>query len=592
MSPLPHLTALEASGLIRLIAAHPELEYGFRHVLVQDAAYESLLKQDRRQLHRVIGETIEALYPERRDELAPRLGHHFYEAGDQRAIDYYTRAGKAAARQYANAEAVAHYSLALDAARRAGTPAPAVHRARGRVYEALGDFERSRADHEAALQQTQASGDRKGEWQALLDLGMLWASRDYSRTGEYFGRALALARELGDPLALARSLNRMGNWQLNVDEPMEALGYHREALSVFERSHDPRGLAETLDLLGMTSYLGGDLLQGTEYYRRATGLFRQVDDRLGLISALATVTMQAPTYQTDTMATATASLPEALQYSEQALEIARKIGHRSGEAYSLFVMSICLGSQGKYSRGLACAEASFFIAEDIQHRQWMTAGQVCLGALHVDLMAFDEGRRRLEDALAMAREIASKHWVGVTSGLLAQACIGQGDFLRAQSVLDDVLPPNAPHRSLSQRMAWCAMAQLALAQGGAERALEIAQRLAAAAPHAEQYPPIRVGLIRGEALIALGRASEAESVLAALRERAEAQGARPMLWRILAALARAHEAGGRREDARRAADSARALIEELAAEVPEPDLRDNFLRAAQTRVPTFSAQPA
>ena len=50
---------LEAKGLIRLAALRPELEYLFRHGLVQDAAYTSLLKQERRKLHGLVGVALE-----------------------------------------------------------------------------------------------------------------------------------------------------------------------------------------------------------------------------------------------------------------------------------------------------------------------------------------------------------------------------------------------------------------------------------------------------------------------------------------------------------------------------------------------------
>ena len=66
------LGTLEASGLIQLAVLEPELEYLFRHALVQDAAYASLLKQDRRTLHRLAAETLLATYPDRKRELAAR----------------------------------------------------------------------------------------------------------------------------------------------------------------------------------------------------------------------------------------------------------------------------------------------------------------------------------------------------------------------------------------------------------------------------------------------------------------------------------------------------------------------------------------
>src|SRR5574341_1443349 len=114
MTVVHHLTALEDSGLIRLAQSEPELEYLFRHALIQDAAYESLLKADRRVLHRAVGETLERLYPDRSDELAALLAHHFAVAGERaKAIAYSRQAAQQAEVRYAYEEAIQHLRTAL-----------------------------------------------------------------------------------------------------------------------------------------------------------------------------------------------------------------------------------------------------------------------------------------------------------------------------------------------------------------------------------------------------------------------------------------------------------------------------------------------
>src|SRR6267378_2291255 len=82
LSARTQLGTLEASGLIEIAALLPELEYLFRHALIQEAAYSSLLKQDRRTLHRAAAETILLLHPDRERELAGVIGMHFEQAGD------------------------------------------------------------------------------------------------------------------------------------------------------------------------------------------------------------------------------------------------------------------------------------------------------------------------------------------------------------------------------------------------------------------------------------------------------------------------------------------------------------------------------
>ena len=84
---------------------------------------------------------------------------------------------------------------------------------------------------------------------------------------------------MDDPATLAHSLNRLGNWHLNVEQPHEALRCHQEALATFQALSDRRGKASTLDLLGMASLLSGDLMQSAVYYQQAIVLFRELDDR-------------------------------------------------------------------------------------------------------------------------------------------------------------------------------------------------------------------------------------------------------------------------------------------------------------------------
>jgi len=114
MNLISSLNALESSGLIRLIAAQPDLEYLFRHALVQDAAYGSLLKQDRKQLHLAVGAVLERIYADQRDEFAATLAYHFERAEvREKAAGYATRAADRARARFANAEAVGFYRAAI-----------------------------------------------------------------------------------------------------------------------------------------------------------------------------------------------------------------------------------------------------------------------------------------------------------------------------------------------------------------------------------------------------------------------------------------------------------------------------------------------
>ena len=100
--------------------------------------------------------------------------------------------------------------------------------------------------------------------------GLAWASRDYTQTGVHYQQALAtLARRPGDPATLAHSLNRVGNWYVNIERPIDGLHLHEEALTIFEEFSDHAGLAATLDLLGMAYSQAGDARRAADAYERA-----------------------------------------------------------------------------------------------------------------------------------------------------------------------------------------------------------------------------------------------------------------------------------------------------------------------------------
>ena len=138
-------------------------------------------------------------------------------------------------RLYEPRAAVEQWNRALAAADHLPQPQARVPLLRGRgwAYEMLGQFEQARSDYEAALLFARSQGDEQAEWQVLLDLGAMWCAQDYAQAGGYFQQALDLARRSGDDLMLAHSLNRVGNWYLNLDQPHAALRYHQEALQIF-----------------------------------------------------------------------------------------------------------------------------------------------------------------------------------------------------------------------------------------------------------------------------------------------------------------------------------------------------------------------
>src|SRR5262249_2515799 len=115
-SALKHaLAQLEQAELVFRRGEPPEAVYSFKHVLVRDAAYESLLKSRRQQLHGQIARALEKSFADIVASQPEIVAHHFTAAGlVEPAIDYWLKAGQQAARRSANAEALNHFARGLE----------------------------------------------------------------------------------------------------------------------------------------------------------------------------------------------------------------------------------------------------------------------------------------------------------------------------------------------------------------------------------------------------------------------------------------------------------------------------------------------
>jgi DNA-binding CsgD family transcriptional regulator/tellurite resistance protein len=162
----------------------------------------------------------------------------------------------------------------------------------------------------------------------------------------------------------------------------------------------------------------------------------------------------------------------------------------------------------------------------------------------------------------------------------------QQDEARADSILTAAIEADAAMQTIGQRLVWAARAELALARNDPDLALDITDRLIASAANlsGEQVIP-RLWKLRGEALAALHRAAEAEAMLRAAQAVAHAQGLRTWLWRICVALGKLYLTQARLGEAEQQFSTARTLIEELAANVSDEHVREQFLSQATTMLP-------
>jgi predicted ATPase len=294
------LNILETGGIIHLTAVQPEVEYAFRHALVQEAAYSTLVKSNRRMLHKAVGEVLEALRASDATSpaLAPVLARHFDEGGDPaRALNYYLLAGRAAADMYAIAEAIDHFSRALTIAT---TIAPArevvtdLFLRRGRALELNAqdaealknyrDMERWAAEHD----------DRRARLAAMTALATIYVrpsvQGDLAQGYELSQQALILARELGERPAEAKVLWNLLQHEIAAGKIRDALAYGEQALQIARAEGLREQVAYVLTDLWKVYAMNGRSQQALAAVSEAQELWRE----LGVLNMLAEILPPLP----------------------------------------------------------------------------------------------------------------------------------------------------------------------------------------------------------------------------------------------------------------------------------------------------------
>ena len=226
------------------------------------------------------------------------------------------------------------------------------------------------------------------------------------------------------------------------------------------------------------------------------------------------------------------------------------------------------------------------IALDIDALVWEGGAHMMFGRLYLDVLALPMARLHGERGLELARPVGAMEQLRTAAELLAQTLIAQGDWSRAEALLSEFQAElSVETQTVSSRGIAGARAELALARGDAKTALSLIEQLIETAAHTpgsrghtrEGKVVPRLWHVRGLALHKLNQHDEAERALQAGADAAKAQALKPTHWRILVSLGKLYQVRRRAEQAQATFQQAREIVQSLAGELNDSDLRPGLL---------------
>jgi class 3 adenylate cyclase/predicted ATPase len=403
------LEQLVASELVFRRGAPPEATYSFKHALVRDVAYDSLLKSKRQQLHARIAAALEERPTDSSGAAPEVLAWHFTDAGlAARAIPYWRRAGELAAGRSANVEAIAHLSKGLDL-----------------IGMLPNDPEH--LDQEFAIR--------------LASGGPLMASKGYAAPeveGNYT-RAWALCDQLGRSAELFPVLRGLWTCYFLRGELQRALDLAARLVMLADERGAPLRGAHACRGLGSTLFFLGRLADASEQFERGIALDGAVAD-LGEHRAHALLHGEHPGVFCRIYRSWTLWLlgypDQALEMSNAALDLGQNLAMPLSIANVPSFAAVLHGWRREFSAARMRAEEAIEVATEHHLPQVLGFGIMGRGAALLGLGQHAEGivqiRTGLADWNATGARLTETQWLG----FIAEAHLGTGQLDDARAALD------------------------------------------------------------------------------------------------------------------------------------------------------------
>jgi tetratricopeptide (TPR) repeat protein len=477
---LRQLARLEAQEMTVLERARPEPVHTFRHALIQEVAYQSMLYARRRELHGRIGDYLERRHAGDLDDYYGLLAHH-YGMSDRRdkAIEYLLKAGHAASREFANEEALKYYTQALD--RLAGDERdPRAWEARdalGEVYAHLGRYDDALAQQDAILSATGVPPDivRRAHRKRGSVLGN---QGQYAAALDALAQAMAIVHSgapnlspLAVPLICA-DIARVRRQRSEFDLAIAACEEGLRALRPDPRTRDDELIeARLLSELGGIYGDRGDYPRSQEHFERSLRARDAADDLPGLIASHNNLgyLLQLQGHS-----------ERAIEHYRIAEELARKINLRNALVYIANNAADALISLSAYTDAEARCREALSLSQEMKDQKNIAQTHNTLGIVFYHQGEYEQALTAYEQALSIGRSLGSASTEANTLMHMALALNAQGRFDEADEAARwSVEQAEALHIQRLKTEALNVLAEAAIGRGDAPEAAAYADKAAA-----------------------------------------------------------------------------------------------------------------
>ncbi|HNS51574.1 MAG TPA: adenylate/guanylate cyclase domain-containing protein [Anaerolineae bacterium] len=448
----PLLSALRAREMVyrreRSAFAGTE-EYLFKHAVLRDVTYETVLLKARRQYHAQVAAWLEGHAGERLGEYLGLIAGHYELAREgEKAAGYFRRSGEELLKVSSHRAAKQAFERALALlpslpAEQGGGMLPAsgaideraaeslrvradLRLRLGRTWRYLDEYEKAWTEFEAALELARAVGERRLEARALAQLGGVRSRQGIDDEAvPLLRKSLALAKETGDDATQALGARLLADVLRDHGEFDDAARLAAASKALYEQAGDRQGMVAALSVMGMVAWARGAWDEAKRWYGEGLALAEQIGDLYR--TGLALLDLARLALNLDDPA-------GARRYLERGRAVADRIGARALMAYTLENLGSLALSEGALQDARACLEEAIAIEREIGDSNQLTADQVVLGQVLVLQGRYDAAWSLLIQALRWFAS-SGQIWVHAVVEAVGQMGVHLGHLQRGAELL-------------------------------------------------------------------------------------------------------------------------------------------------------------
>jgi predicted ATPase len=363
------LSRLVEAELVYQRGLPPQATYLFKHAMIQDAAYQSLLKSTRQQYHQRIAQVLEAQFPATVDQQPELLAHHYTEAGlPEQAVTYWQQAGERAVERSAQTEAIRHLTKGLD------------------LVSTLPDTP-DRSHHELSLQ---------------INLGAaLMATKGYAtqEVEHAYTRARELCQQIGETPQLFSVLRGLWAYYLTRMELQVAVELGEQLLRLAQSAQSQSLLMRAHFALGQTFFHLGAFSAACTHLEDGITLF---DPQRRSVRAMPDPGLGCLCYAAESQ-WMLGYPDQALQSIHRALILAREQSHTFSVAFAFFFAAIASQYRREVQGTRERAQAAITVAAEQGFDYLLVLGKIMEGWARAEQGQGEEGITQIRQGLTATR---------------------------------------------------------------------------------------------------------------------------------------------------------------------------------------------